>query len=701
MASIQLFGGLSDLLQSLSDIRGIVAKITPILTPVHNISYECHTHLKLAVDGLIQTLPLILTDGFKAMDNWSYKLFDAFGKPSDGMYQLNFQWLGNFKQCMDIGLAAADFDTHTALRVALGKQQNYRSPPTAPFRGEYCLIKLTPDYQTKMNLEQMPMRIGTCFPASCSMQDKLRILNHYLQPFPVHVEISDNFCQSDAHPRTLDNLTAIVMVTLLSMITFVILSSVIQKLRRKISTASNSNNSKLDAVSSVIQSFSLQHNIGKLWSKNQQKPLNYLEPMKLISMLWVFLEHTFLIIDYKDITYANKLDYIQTYESLGHQPIFLSRYAFYTLFQLTALKLSYQMFDCFQNAGPTSFISILIRRLIKIVPIYVFIVMFMMGPMSYIGDGPMWPTQIQLTKQCQQNWWKLLLFIFNINIDSNQCNPTFWYPSVEVQLCLIIPVIAYFLYKKPLIGATVIITCLIISNVLQSLFIYFYDVTVIPSVSLSLQTRNSSTPNFNNIYKQPWGHLAPTLTGILVGYLLHTHRCTINSLVSRRVINLTGWCFSIGVIMGLIYGTYPLVSSTVSLTTAINTTYGCLTTYVWSIATAWIILAVSAKEHEDNDRHNLQSKILRLLDRLTYSAYLVHFLFISYHFNSAKVIWHFDGYNNTILLITVAIGSYLTALILTLIVGLPVSNLIELCHTKCANYGGHSQYTKLSDLRRS
>ena len=65
-----------------------------------------------------------------------------------------------------------------------------------------------------------------------------------------------------------------------------------------------------------------------------------------------------------------------------------------------------------KGKGPPIYI-LYIFRIVRIVPTYVFFLMFFVGTLKYLGDGPLWYLVEAHTKPCLSNWWTNLLFINN------------------------------------------------------------------------------------------------------------------------------------------------------------------------------------------------------------------------------------------------------------------------------------------------
>lgn len=64
-----------------------------------------------------------------------------------------------------------------------------------------------------------------------------------------------------------------------------------------------------------------------------------------------------------------------------------------------------------------------------------------------IANGPMWWLYIEHGINCDKNWWSALLYIQNYYNPEAICLMHTWYLSVDMQLFLIAPILAYLFYR--------------------------------------------------------------------------------------------------------------------------------------------------------------------------------------------------------------------------------------------------------------
>lgn len=70
------------------------------------------------------------------------------------------------------------------------------------------------------------------------------------------------------------------------------------------------------------------------------------------------------------------------------------------------------------------------HRYIRLTPLLAFCILFSMSLLRFMGDGPIWASTVDfLGKQCERNWWSVLLYVQNYVNPKDIC--------VSVQLYLL------------------------------------------------------------------------------------------------------------------------------------------------------------------------------------------------------------------------------------------------------------------------
>ncbi|OQV21128.1 Nose resistant to fluoxetine protein 6 [Hypsibius exemplaris] len=146
-----------------------------------NVSSDCSNDIMLIAENIRQK------------QLWAINFVDAASKPEAGILQGNFVWLGSFSQC----------------QAAKAVQNN-----DTQFQGKYCLANIGP----ALNASQPPpaqnpegpsvtlaLKLGVCFPDSCSDQDTFQLMSNLLTMLTERTNVTTGIqvYGSNCQPRTI------------------------------------------------------------------------------------------------------------------------------------------------------------------------------------------------------------------------------------------------------------------------------------------------------------------------------------------------------------------------------------------------------------------------------------------------------------------------------------------------------------------
>lgn len=91
----------------------------------------------------------------------------------------------------------------------------------------------------------------------------------------------------------------------------------------------------------------------------------------------------------------------------------------------------------------------------RLTPMYMIILMIYTCLTTYLGDGPMWPKQIESAQNCRESWWTNLLYVNNLVLVNKQvrmkeisCKRTTWniymYIHTLSQIISVVRVVSHF-----------------------------------------------------------------------------------------------------------------------------------------------------------------------------------------------------------------------------------------------------------------
>ncbi|KAL0818454.1 hypothetical protein ABMA28_008914 [Loxostege sticticalis] len=113
--------------------------------------------------------------------------------------------------------------------------------------------------------------------------------------------------------------------------------------------------------------------------------------------------------------------------------------------------------------------SLFIRRIVRMLPLYLFVIGFSATWWAQMGDGPIWPLMVGAESEiCRDKFWPHVFFLQNIFDSKRICNVQTWVMAVDIQLHIPALIMIILLSKrkekaigtlyKILAGATVLTT---------------------------------------------------------------------------------------------------------------------------------------------------------------------------------------------------------------------------------------------------
>ncbi|XP_072013943.1 nose resistant to fluoxetine protein 6-like [Amphiura filiformis] len=334
------------------------------------------------------------------------KVFDAMGKPAAGFLELNQAWIGHYDECMNI----TDF--------------------------RYCTVQLQLN-ASKINPQLIfPISWGVCMPTECTGEDVSNAIEWVADL--VHIEpyfhMSDamgavTVCAEDP-PRPYD--TGFILTVLFCSIVILLavsgaifgllqrvklprLSSALFALQPEIPLNEDDDDDdepllelngkvgngeavttyipppKRNIVLRFLQCFSLTNNLPKLLdSKQNDRSITCLNGIRVISMFWVILGHTF-ICAMNIGAMENPLVGITFTQRFGFQAVGNAFFSVDTFFFLSGFLLGFLTLSRMAKSdGKIPWFWFYFHRFWRLTPVYMFTILVYMYLVPYFGEGPFW-----------------------------------------------------------------------------------------------------------------------------------------------------------------------------------------------------------------------------------------------------------------------------------------------------------------------
>jgi peptidoglycan/LPS O-acetylase OafA/YrhL len=181
-----------------------------------------------------------------------------------------------------------------------------------------------------------------------------------------------------------------------------------------------------------------------------------LDGLKVGSILWVISGHVMAIQSSSGGGYLNPGDFLPpvgvTTTLLG-QLLFSSRFAVDTFLCISGFLVVHVLKRKLQYPpNLASVLSVLVFRILRILPLYGMCIGFWMFVAPHLGSGPFWYQWENFLEPCRNYWWTNLLFVNNFipwgTPTTDTCFYHSWYLAVDVQLFFLLAPWLVLLYGR-------------------------------------------------------------------------------------------------------------------------------------------------------------------------------------------------------------------------------------------------------------
>ncbi|XP_022239601.1 nose resistant to fluoxetine protein 6-like [Limulus polyphemus] len=371
-------------------------------------------------------------------------------------------------------------------------------------------------------------------------------------------------------------------------------------------------------VQKFFLAFSLYSNGKQLFDLNQRPgEISALNGIRFITLTWIILCHTYafaLLVSFRDLS-----DLQDSTEDLAFEVILNGWVSVDTFFFLSGLLVAYITLRRLEKSkGKMNFGLYLFHRYWRLTPTLMLVISILIL-MEGLGSGPLWDMQVRSeAERCRSSWWANLLYINNWRDHKYRCLPHLWYISVDMQLYVISLLILIPLFWKPIVGFLVLFLMVLGSNLAVGLLTAFNN--YFPTVLHLAPDAKFNEEIVMDIYWKPYTHMGPYCVGIIVAYLILHYRDT----VIDPALQVFLWIIAITCNVSTLYGAYEFNRGNLPPAWEAGL-YASLYHTVWAVGLGWLTFAC-ATGRGGLINSFLSWKIFLPLGRLTYSAYLCHFV---------------------------------------------------------------------------
>lgn len=582
--------------------------------------------------------------GVKQLKPWAIKMLDASGKMPEGLFHGSLTAFGDMGECLEV---------RAINRRLNGKLEEY-------FQGQYCAMnlrfKLPPKparYSPKTFLKNLtdqvplykallgdvsvgyfyftPIRMALCVPSTCTQTD-IQTLGMAVGDL-AQIDVTVPFCEK-REPTRYTTLQLIAMAILAFFFCMVLLGTFLDVAPRLLHSWANEDivapyadekdsGIRKNLVLDVLLSFSAFSNGKRLLStRTGIGALEALHGMRVITMAWIILGHTFF---YKSYVLSGglfeALEYGKSFPFQLVLNVFPAVETFVTMSGILVAYTSLQKLEKYQ--GSFNPFSYFLHRYLRLTPAFI-LVSLLMILLPLTGSGPVWNETLQPYAQaCEKRWWTNILYIGSWFHREDMCLPHGWYLSCDMHYYIIAPIIFISMYKRPSLSFTLLAGMGAASIIGVGVLTYMWQFPPIPIFV------DPDPDHFNEFMSfigyRPYTHLTAFCIGMATGYFLYKNR----KLHMNRVARLLGWMAAALVNATVVFGVYNWNAyEEPSLSVAVA--YAALSRTAWALGIAWMVVAC-ATGNGGFINQVLSWRAFVPLSRLTYLVYLVHPLLILWH----------------------------------------------------------------------
>ncbi|XP_067687082.1 O-acyltransferase like protein-like [Haliotis asinina] len=616
---------------------------------------------------------------------WALQMLDASGKPGRSILQGATKFLGNYDECLGV--------SHTLTNESTGQSR--------VIKGGYCHFKFTlpaaitnltnDDDLLILQINNNYIQWDLCLPNSCNdsqvteAASRLPLNGTGSSLMSAYFSKVTDWKEDSSAVAAVAVLCFIVALSLVGTL-YDVISAEIKSYRHKrdnefttgdrdsgVGTHNNevfiNNSQQYKRINNAIEhpefqsirkdeqqneglgrqlllAFSVSRNTEKILStRTGDGNLGCVHGIRVLSIAWVILGHIFYW-DHR-MNYENLKDYYGWTRRFIMQFVNNGTLSVDTFFVLSGCLLTFLFMRECEKSGrgkPTArqMAIYYIHRWWRLTPLYVIIIMVYSGLLDHLIDGPLAEVKNIIDKDhCWDNWWANMLYINNLYKTDEMCLSVSWFLASDMQFYVVAPLVLL-----PLVYGFAWVGYCVISG--------FIAVHIISYGCLEWQTGGSSlfmnhAVFLRKVYIQPWCRVGVFAIGMLLGVLLHRTKC---KLKIPRYLLVLGWLVFLAIGLLCCYITYDQMREA-DRQWGVNTriAYQTLSRPAWALSVSWIIL-VCCTGNGGVINSILSWSAWIPLGRLTYGAYLIHTVVLSYtscsvrslrYADLALVSYHFIG----------------------------------------------------------
>ncbi|GFT51418.1 nose resistant to fluoxetine protein 6, partial [Nephila pilipes] len=353
--------------------------------------------------------------GLKQIKLWAFQMLDASGKLPIGIFSGSINSLGDYDICVDTNVPG-----HFQGQYCL-VEMSPPVPPRKPFVSNFEMIPefinithpeaMTTELLRKaMYFHYLNFRTSVCVPSTCTRAEVQKIATKVMELVGIEFEISVPNCEIKVD-KVIFGTSEICIIAVLSSLLLVAVIATITDVALKLKSEDETYQDTLGTSIKCLLCFSFYTNVHRLLKKDTSPDsIKIFHGMKVITLLWVILNHTYFYINYQ--AFSSLLIARKSTEEIAFQLVLNGFLNVETFFFISAVLVSYGVMKTKEKK--INICLYVFRRLWRLTPPFMFVIACVYL-IPHLGSGPVWKETVVdgLTEKCKTYWWANLLYINN------------------------------------------------------------------------------------------------------------------------------------------------------------------------------------------------------------------------------------------------------------------------------------------------
>ncbi|XP_076627232.1 nose resistant to fluoxetine protein 6 [Colletes latitarsis] len=581
--------------------------------PSDNASEQCLTDSAIYLTEVSRFAP------------WALQMYDSSVKIPAGIITGNYKLLGNYDECLRVRSGHGFTGKACTAMVHFNIAEDIGEPRDRDL-GD-LLLNIAVASGTKWSSgKTVTYEWMWCVPSTCNHTEIQTALRTVLDSLKVKgrvdiaVNVPENSCHTAESDQPVFDVTDWIYISILATFAVIIIASTSYDIAKQ---GRSSALNRKDTRHVLLTSFSVYTNGRNLLRTDRHRDsIRCLDGLRYLSICWIIYGHTF----YSEVISVkiNLNEIPSLHLNWGNMLLLNANMVTDTFFLLSGVLMAYTAMtkDEKNLQGSFNVIGLYLHRYIRLTPAYAMMIGFYATLFYKLGTGPQWDQTVGQNRDfCRENWWTNLLYVNNyVNLDKI-CLSQSWYLATDMQLVWLSPI---FLY--PMLRFTQKIFWLVVtSGIVISVLVPFLITFVFGLPGTMLYYKDSLADVYVQIYTKVYNRYGSYVIGLALGYILYKTRTRVVKI--RSIYVILGWL--VAAVSGLFMVVEPrwMYFDDHLYDKFEASFYAGFHRQIFVLSVSWIIFCCVHGYAGFLDQF-LSWRGWVPFGRLTYSAYLCHYIFL-------------------------------------------------------------------------